>query len=129
MQTITIEKTGRRYYFVGNTYPIKDALRSAGAKWDADRRAWYTGKADVAERFSGARAAGSDGSEPRRESPGLGAIGDNKVDGESTRLINGQRTVGNLSVVKEYVDVIPFIGVKDTAVYYYIGSYGTGGGR
>ena len=24
----------------GNTYPVKDALRALGAKWDADRKAW-----------------------------------------------------------------------------------------
>lgn len=50
---IKIEKEGRRHYLVGNTYPIKDALRSAGCKWDADRRAWWTGKADVAEELAG----------------------------------------------------------------------------
>lgn len=50
--TVTIEKQGRRYYLVGNTYPVKDALRSAGAHWDRDRGAWWTSKSDVAQRFA-----------------------------------------------------------------------------
>jgi len=37
------------HYLVGNTYPIKDAIRQAGCKWDADARCWYTGKRDRAE--------------------------------------------------------------------------------
>jgi hypothetical protein len=48
-QQILVEKQGRRHYIVGNTYPIKDKLRDAGCKWDSDRRAWYTGKADRAQ--------------------------------------------------------------------------------
>lgn len=51
--TVTIEKAGRRFYVVGNTYAIKDQLRDAGCKWDGDRKAWWTGKADVAARLSG----------------------------------------------------------------------------
>lgn len=54
---VSIEKQGRRYYLVGNTYPVKDALRSAGAHWDRDRGAWWTSKSDVAERFAAAAAA------------------------------------------------------------------------
>jgi hypothetical protein len=52
MSSITIEKAGRRFYLIGNTFAIKDELRSAGAKWDADRKAWWTSKFDVAERFA-----------------------------------------------------------------------------
>lgn len=51
--SVTIEKIGRRYYFVGNTFPIKDQLRDAGAKWDAERKQWWTGKADIAQQLSG----------------------------------------------------------------------------
>ena len=51
--TISIEKVGRRYYFVGNTFSIKGKLKDAGASYDADRRQWWTGKKEVAERFSG----------------------------------------------------------------------------
>lgn len=56
MANITIKSEGRRHYLLGDTYAIKDKLRNAGAKWDADRRAWWTGKKDVAERFAGAAA-------------------------------------------------------------------------
>ena len=48
---VQISKEGRRYYLLGNTYAIKDALRAAGAKWDRERGAWWTSKPDVAARF------------------------------------------------------------------------------
>jgi hypothetical protein len=50
---IKIEKSGRRYYLLGNTYSIKDQLRNAGCNWDSDRRAWWTGKPEIAEKFVG----------------------------------------------------------------------------
>lgn len=53
MSEITVEKEGRRHYIVGNTYPIKDALRDAGCRWDGDRKAWWTGKAEIAAQFAG----------------------------------------------------------------------------
>jgi hypothetical protein len=48
MNGISIEQIGRRHYVRGNTYPIKDELRSRGCRWDAGAKAWWTGKADVA---------------------------------------------------------------------------------
>lgn len=48
---ITIQADGRRFYLLGNTYPIREQLRGAGAKWDADRKAWWTGKLEVAKGF------------------------------------------------------------------------------
>lgn len=47
--TITIETRGRRHYLLGNTYPIKDAVKAAGCRWDADARAWYSGKRETVE--------------------------------------------------------------------------------
>lgn len=52
--TIAVQKEGRRFYFSGNTYPIKDSLRAAGCKWDPDRKQWWTGKAETAERLAAA---------------------------------------------------------------------------
>jgi hypothetical protein len=52
MAQLTIEKVGRRHYVIGNTYPIKDKLRAAGCSWDSDRKQWYTGKADLAEKIA-----------------------------------------------------------------------------
>jgi hypothetical protein len=46
-----VEKIGRRYYITGQTYAAKDAIKAAGCKWDPNRRAWWTGKKEVAERF------------------------------------------------------------------------------
>lgn len=73
--SITVEKQGRRYYFQGNTFPIKDQLRAAGAKWDAEKKAWWTGQADVAERLTSASpvAPTAPSSSPTREAPGLDA--------------------------------------------------------
>lgn len=34
---------GRRIYLSGNTYPIKDAINSAGGHWDSSRRMWWIG--------------------------------------------------------------------------------------
>ena len=59
--TIVIEKTGRRYYLVGNTYAVKDRIKAAGCKWDPERRAWWTSKQDVAEEIKAALADVDDG--------------------------------------------------------------------
>jgi len=76
--TITIDPQGRRFYLRGNTYPIKDRLRAAGCKWDADAKCWYTGKRELAEQLadqpqeSAPQAAPS--GQPDREAPGDDAI-------------------------------------------------------
>jgi len=47
---ITIERQGQRVYLVGDTYAIKDRIKSVGGHWDSDRRAWWVGakkEADV----------------------------------------------------------------------------------
>lgn len=48
---ITIQSEGRRHYLIGDTYSIKDRLRTAGAHWDTERKAWWTSKREVADRF------------------------------------------------------------------------------
>lgn len=57
--TITIQSEGRRHYLIGDTYPIRAAARTAGCKWDPDRRAWWSGKRETAERLVSGVAAGS----------------------------------------------------------------------
>lgn len=56
--TISIETRGRRHYIVGNTYPIRAELRSAGCKWDSHAQAWYSGKRETVERFAARVEAG-----------------------------------------------------------------------
>lgn len=78
--SITLETQGRRIYVRGNTYPIKNALRDIGAKWDADARAWWIGTTkrtaleELVAKLGGstgsAVAPASGSSEPRREAPG-----------------------------------------------------------
>lgn len=68
--TIRLEITGRRIYFLGNTYPAKDRIRSIGAKWDSEKRAWWIGstKRSQAEELIGSLSADS-----RDDAPGLDA--------------------------------------------------------
>lgn len=41
--SIRTEKVGTRIYITGNTYPVKDRLRSAGCHWDGERKQWWIG--------------------------------------------------------------------------------------
>ena len=56
---IAIETKGRRHYITGDTYPIRRAIRGAGCKWDADAKAWWTGKRETAETIVSGVATGS----------------------------------------------------------------------
>lgn len=58
MTQITIETRGRRHYVLGNTYPIRAAIKAAGCKWDRDAGAWYSGSRDKVEGFAASVAAG-----------------------------------------------------------------------
>jgi translation elongation factor EF-Tu-like GTPase len=71
--SITIESRGRRHYLVGNTYPIKDAIRSAGCKWDGDAKAWYSGKRETVEQLMAKLANAPTAPEQEREAPGTSA--------------------------------------------------------
>lgn len=44
---IGTETVGTRVYVTGNTYAVKDQLKSAGCHWDGDRRQWWIGKAKL----------------------------------------------------------------------------------
>jgi len=47
--SIRLQTEGRRCYFTGNTYPYRADIRTFGAHWDAERKAWWTGKRAEAE--------------------------------------------------------------------------------
>jgi hypothetical protein len=47
--SISAQTEGRRTYITGNTYPIREQLRSAGAHWDGERKAWWLGDRKKAE--------------------------------------------------------------------------------
>lgn len=51
MMSIQIQTEGRRHYITGNTYPVRDQIRSIGAHWDVVRKAWWTGKREDAEQL------------------------------------------------------------------------------
>jgi hypothetical protein len=38
-----VEVEGKRIYVVGNTYPLRAALKQLGARWDPERAAWWAG--------------------------------------------------------------------------------------
>lgn len=46
---ITIERDGQRFYFLGDTYPVKGRIKAMGGHWDGDRRAWWVGAKKEAE--------------------------------------------------------------------------------
>lgn len=83
MSTITIQSEGRRHYIVGNTFPIKDQLRAAGCKWDGARRAWWTGKRDVAESLV-ASPVNSEATPDSRPEGGDGLSEESKIAGKAT---------------------------------------------
>lgn len=59
--SIQLDQTGRRIYLRGNTYPIKDQIKSLGGHWDPDSRAWWvgTGKREAVETLAAAGANGN----------------------------------------------------------------------
>ena len=48
MIQITIAREGRRSYIAGNTFPVKEQIKAAGAHWDSGRRAWWIGSHETA---------------------------------------------------------------------------------
>lgn len=44
-----IERQGRRYYFRGAPFSARGTFKCGGCHWDANERAWWTGKKDVAD--------------------------------------------------------------------------------
>lgn len=78
---ITIQSEGRRHYLLGDTYAVKDKLRSAGCKWDGERRAWWTGKLDVAQGFAGAATEAAPDSRPEN---GDRLADDSRIAGKAT---------------------------------------------
>ncbi len=69
---MTVTATGRRHYISGDTYSLRDQLRAAGCHWDPERRAWWTAKADVAQRFASAQASPQAETIDPRRTPILG---------------------------------------------------------
>lgn len=49
MAQITLQPVGARIYIAGNTYPLKDAIKSCGGHWDGDRKQWWVGQAKQAD--------------------------------------------------------------------------------
>ena len=84
---MSIETVGRRHYLIGLPYDKRHAAKSRGCKWDPDRKAWWTGKRDVAEEVHG--AVGDAKPQPKQEITGenLTVIGRAKYKGKSYLLV------------------------------------------
>lgn len=52
--TIELVREGRRTYFIGNTFSVKDVIKGNGGHWDADRKAWWIGSHEKAQAIVGA---------------------------------------------------------------------------
>lgn len=46
---VALEKVGTRIYLTGDTFPVKDKIKSIGGHWDGDRKAWWVGTAKAAD--------------------------------------------------------------------------------
>ena len=60
-----------RMYITGNSYPVKDQLKGLGARWDADRKAWWVSSEETAKKCqeivaNGGSSAKSSASSPSR---------------------------------------------------------------
>lgn len=49
MLIIELKPEGRRIYIAGNSFPIKDDIKSAGGHWDGDRKQWWIGSGKLSE--------------------------------------------------------------------------------
>lgn len=47
--SVTLHPEGARIYLHGDTYAVREAIKAAGAHWDADARAWWIGAKKRAE--------------------------------------------------------------------------------
>lgn len=104
--TITIEKHGRRYYVAGNTYAIKDQLKEQGFKWDGERRAWYTGKKDVAESLDGTDMSSSESGEDSGRSADEQVVAGRAEYKGRTYYLAGRRIRANSRYERDGVDLI-----------------------
>jgi hypothetical protein len=54
MSAITVKKEGTRVYFEGNTFAVKDRIKSIGGRWDGDSKRWWVGavKLDAATKLA-----------------------------------------------------------------------------
>lgn len=63
-----LKKIGRRHYAMNAPFELKEKLKEMGCTFDWDRKAWWTGKAEVAEkiRLMALQAASGDGGGTQR---------------------------------------------------------------
>ena len=52
-----MDKEPKRYYLEGNTYPIREELKSRGFQWDPEANQWWHSKRACRPRSSTTRPA------------------------------------------------------------------------
>lgn len=110
---ITVKKKGRRHYLVGNTFAHRDRLRDAGCRWDPDERAWWTGKAELAEELLGELNGASTMSGKGNEASGGGTVVAGRAEYEGrTYYITGRVLRGRTAWDDEVEPVTTRDGAK-----------------
>jgi hypothetical protein len=71
--SVTVEKIGRRHYLRNTPFSAKDRIKGAGCRWDPDQKAWWTGKAEIAESLLKSISGSSNGSSSKPNAPGVEA--------------------------------------------------------
>jgi hypothetical protein len=98
MSNITFQEEGKRVYVLGNTFPIKSAIKDCGGHWDGDKKAWWIGakkKEELQRVINGAKPEAQE----RRETTVMGKADYNghsyyiawmgmTKHGESARLVS-----------------------------------------
>lgn len=112
MTTITLEKTGRRTYLVGNTFPLRATLRDAGAHWDAERKAWWFGDTKKAAEIvaSHTPAAETPTAASKPEAPGEDAVVAGKATYKGKKYYLAGRIVRGRT---HWDDTVESIGTRD----------------
>lgn len=86
---IGLAKVGTRIYFVGNTYAIKDQIKSMRGHWDGDRKQWWVGtsKAKDAEalvdRVNGTATSTPDAPPAKEDADDIRLVGKAKYKGRT----------------------------------------------
>ena len=69
---ITIERKGQRVYLIGDTFAVKDRIKSMGEHWDGDRRAWWVGQAKETQARELAEQLSTSGATTSQKRPQVG---------------------------------------------------------
>lgn len=110
---ITTQKEGRRVYLSGNTYSLRDKLRSLGATWDPDRKQWWVGTSKQAEVLALLERSTTESDAPaqNRAAPGKNAA----VAGKATYKGKTYYVAGKSTRGGRYAESVEAVTTQDGA--------------